>query len=86
MHHRIAVFATMLAMVPFSAGGTDLVVWWDEPYYAEEGEALKEIIAAFEQESGKQVELVFYPQEELPEKILATFEAGQPTLGIGRGT
>ena len=68
----------MLAMAPFSAGGTDLVVWWDEPYYAEEGDALKEIIAAFEQKSGKQVDLVFYPQDELPEKILATFEIGTP--------
>ena len=30
-------------------------------YYAEEDEAVREIIAAFEQESGKEVELVFRP-------------------------
>jgi multiple sugar transport system substrate-binding protein len=68
----------LLLLAPLGARAADLVVWWDEPYYAEEGEALKEIIAAFEQESGKQVELVSYPQEELADKIAATFEAGQP--------
>ena len=56
----------------------DLVVWWDEGYYAEETEAVAEVIAAFEQGSGKQVELVLYPQDELPYKIEAALEAGGP--------
>ena len=41
-------------------------------------EAVGEIIAAFEQGSGKQVELVLHPQAELPDKIVAALEAGQP--------
>ena len=44
-------------------------MWWEEGYYAQEDEAVREIIAAFEQETGKQVELVFYSQDELPEKL-----------------
>ena len=43
-----------------SAPAADLVVWWEKGLYAEEDEALKEIVAAFEQETGKQVELAFH--------------------------
>ena len=46
--------------------------------YPQEDEAVKETIAAFEQGSGKQIELVFYEQAELPEKLKAALEAGQP--------
>jgi multiple sugar transport system substrate-binding protein len=53
-------------------------VWWDEGYYAEEGEAVREIVAAFEQKTGKQVELVFHSEAEHPEAILAAMAAGQP--------
>ena len=34
-------------------------MWWEEGFNAEEDAAVKETIAAFEQGSGKQVELVF---------------------------
>ena len=78
MRGRNAVLAAMLAMAPLGAQGADLVVWWDEPYYAEESEALKDIIAAFEQGSGKQVDLVFHPGDELPKAIDAALEAGDP--------
>jgi multiple sugar transport system substrate-binding protein len=78
MRIRAAALATALAMAPPCARGADLVVWWDEGYYPQENEAVKEIIAAFEQESGKQVELVFHPGDEHPEAIDAALEAGQP--------
>ena len=54
------------------------MVWWDEGYYAEEGEAVREIVAAFEQQTGKKVELVLHPQDEHLEKIEAALAAGQP--------
>ena len=44
----------------------------------QEDEAVREIVATFEQESGKQVELVFQQQNELPQKILAALDAGHP--------
>jgi hypothetical protein len=67
-----------LILAPLGAQAADLVVWWDEAYYPQEDEALKEIIAAFEQGTGKQVEVTFYPDSELPTKIDAAIEAGQP--------
>ncbi len=65
-------------MAPLGSEAADLVVWWEEGFYTQEDEAVEEIIAAFEQGSGKQVELVFLPQAELPDKIVAGLEAGQP--------
>ena len=79
MMHAHAVLVTLaLILAPLGARAADLVVWWEKGDYAQEDEALREIIAAFEQESGKQVELVLHPQEELPDKIEAALEAGQP--------
>jgi ABC-type glycerol-3-phosphate transport system substrate-binding protein len=76
---RKAVFlAAMLVMAPLGARGADLIVWWDEGYYPEEDAALREIIAAFEQETGKQVALVQFQQNELPHDIGAALEVGQP--------
>jgi multiple sugar transport system substrate-binding protein len=54
------------------------VVWWEKGFYPQEDEAVREIIAAFEQDSGKHVELVFPELEEFPSKVLAALEAGQP--------
>jgi multiple sugar transport system substrate-binding protein len=73
-----AVLGASLMLASVGARGADLVVWWDEGYYLEEQDAVREIIAAFEQGSGKQVELVLYPQDKLPYKIRAALEAGQP--------
>jgi multiple sugar transport system substrate-binding protein len=78
MRRQAIVLAAALAMAPLGAQAADLVVWWDQGYYAEEDEAVREVIAAFEQETGKQVELVFHPEGEHPEAIVAALEAGQP--------
>jgi multiple sugar transport system substrate-binding protein len=60
------------------------VVWWEKGYYAQEDDAVREIVAAFEQGSGKQVELVFQQQEEFPKKIIAALETGQlPDFAFG---
>jgi multiple sugar transport system substrate-binding protein len=78
MRIRAVVLAAAIVMAPLGARGADLVVWWDKGYYAQEDEALREIIAAFEQETGNKVELRLYPSDELPGAILAALEAGQP--------
>jgi multiple sugar transport system substrate-binding protein len=74
----MVLFATALGVAPLGAKAADLVVWWEQGYYAEENAAVRETVAAFEQDTGDQVELVFYPQAELPGKIVAALEAGQP--------
>jgi multiple sugar transport system substrate-binding protein len=78
MRIRAAALAAMVTIAPLGARAADLVVWWEEGYYAQEDEAVQEIIAAFEQDSGTQVDLVFHPQADLPDKIAAGLSAGQP--------
>jgi multiple sugar transport system substrate-binding protein len=78
MWSRILIVVAAIVLAPLGAKAADLVVWWQEGYYAEEDEAVGEIITAFEQESGKQVELVLRPMEEMPDKITAALAAGRP--------
>ena len=73
-----ALLAAALILTPLGAIAADLVVWWEKGYYAQENEAVAEIIAAFEQKTGQQVELVFVGQDELPVRIEAALEAGRP--------
>ena len=54
------------------------MVWWEKGFYPQEDEAVREIVAAFEQETGKQVELDFLSEDELPGKLEAAIKAGQP--------
>src|SRR5262245_15640705 len=78
MRLRAVVFTVTLAMAPLGAKSADLVVWWEKGFYPQEDEAPAEIVAAFEQETGKQVELVFHERGKSPEAIVAALEAGQP--------
>ena len=75
---RAAILAAALILAPLSARAADLVLSWHKAHHAQEDEALREVVAAFEQETGKQVETVFVPLEEQPTTIEATFEAGRP--------
>jgi multiple sugar transport system substrate-binding protein len=65
-------------LVPFGARAADLVIWWDKPFYAQEDDALREVITAFEQRSGKRVELDHLELTEFEEKLPAAIEAGRP--------
>ena len=73
-----ALLAAMLILAPLSARSADLVVWWSEGYTNQEDEAVRKVIAAFEEKTGKQVELVFHPEPELPDTVVAAVEAGEP--------
>ena len=84
MRARAVVLAAALVLAPLVAQAADLVVWWDKAFYAEEEEALQETIAAFEQKTGKRVELVFHPDNELPGKLVAALASGQaPDFAFG---
>jgi multiple sugar transport system substrate-binding protein len=78
MRNRALVLAAAIVMTPLGAKGADLVVWWYKGGYAQEDEALREVIAAFEQGSGKRVELILYPDEELPQKLKVALDEGRP--------
>ena len=77
MRAQAVLVALALVLAPLGAQAADLVVWWEKGYYAEEDEAVREIIAAFEQETGEHVELTLLIKDELPGKIAAALEAGQ---------
>jgi multiple sugar transport system substrate-binding protein len=65
-------------VVPLGAKAADLVVWWEEGGYPEEDRAVAELVAAFEQKTGKQVELLQPTEDELFAKIEAALAVGQP--------
>jgi len=78
MRLHTIVLAAALILAPLGAGAADLVVWWEKGFYAEEDEAVREIIAAFELHSGKQVELVQPTQDEMVDLAPAAVDTGAP--------
>ena len=78
MRARAVVLALAIVLTPLGAWGADLVVWWDKPVYPKEQEALNDTVLAFEQETGKQVELVLYPQQDLVDNLVKALEVGHP--------
>ena len=75
MRGRLVLVALAIATAPPGAKAADLVVWREKGQYVEEDEALRDTIAAFEQGSGKQVELVLHEGTVLPDKIDAALAA-----------
>ena len=67
-----------IVMAPLGGNAADLVVWWEEGFYPQADEAVVEIIAAFEQETGKEIELVQYPQDDMLNKAKSALQAGAP--------
>src|SRR3954453_16994861 len=59
MRVRAVLLAAALALVPFGAHPADLVVWWTKGFYPAEDQAVRELVAAFEKETGKEVQLAF---------------------------
>ena len=77
MRARAVVLAVALALAPLGAQAADLVVWWEQGFYPQANEAVRETVAAFEK-TGKQVELVQPAQDEVFGKVQAALAAGQP--------
>ncbi|MGH6920398.1 MAG: ABC transporter substrate-binding protein, partial [Geminicoccaceae bacterium] len=78
MRRQVIGVVAALVITPLGAKAADLVVWWSKGYYAQEDEAVSEIVATFEQKTGKQVELALHPEQELPDQLVAAVEAGRP--------
>ena len=78
MRTDTVALVAILLLTPLGARAADLVVWWEKGYYAQEDDAVREIIAAFEQKTGKRVELVQPSQDDMEAKVLAAVEAGEP--------
>jgi multiple sugar transport system substrate-binding protein len=78
MLRPIVLLAAALALLPLGAQAADLVVWWEKGWYPEEDNAVAELVAAFEDKTSKQVELLQPTMDELFDKIEAALAAGEP--------
>jgi multiple sugar transport system substrate-binding protein len=78
MPRQAIALAAALVMTPPGAKATDLVVWWQKGTYAQEDEALRDVTAAFEQDSGKKVELSLLEESEFQGKVVAALQANLP--------
>lgn len=58
------------------AAGHTITVWWNQGFYPTEDQALRNVIAAYEKESGNKVDLTFYNGSDLPAKIIAALTTG----------
>jgi ABC-type glycerol-3-phosphate transport system substrate-binding protein len=75
---------SVFALAPLDAQAADLVVWWEKGFYPQEDEAVREIVAAFEQKTGSQVDLVLLDEEELPKTFAVALAASEPPdFGFG---
>ncbi len=73
-----ALVAWALLLTPLGARAADFVVFWETGSYPQEEAAAREIVAAFEQETGKHVEITFYPIEEVSANAEAALQTGRP--------
>jgi multiple sugar transport system substrate-binding protein len=74
----LALVLAALIFMTFGAQAADLVVWWDKGFFPQADEAVTEIVAAFEQDTGKEVELVQPEQAEIQQRAEAALAARQP--------
>lgn len=75
---RGLVAATFMSALAGQALAADLTIWWNKSYYPEEDQQFDKIVADFEKRTGKDVEYVYYTNEDVPRKILAALTAGEP--------
>ena len=78
MRARAVALAVAIVLAPLGAQSADLVVWWEQGFNPEEDAAVREVVAAFEQKTGKQVELDLPPHDDIEARIVAAVSAGQP--------
>ena len=78
---RGVVFALLpvgLLLAPLTLKAADLVVWWEKGFYPQADEAVAEIVAAFERQTGKKVELLQPLQDTILDESIAAVQAGTP--------
>jgi multiple sugar transport system substrate-binding protein len=78
MRAPAVLLALAIVLAPLGARAADLVVWWEKGFYPQEDDAVREIVAAFEQKTGNRVELVQPTQDEIFHKAEDALAAGHP--------
>jgi len=62
MRKQSIVLAAAIILAPLGTQGANLAVRWAKGYHDQEDEALRDTIAAFEQDTGKQATRTAWPQ------------------------
>jgi multiple sugar transport system substrate-binding protein len=78
MRARAVILAVAIAITPLGARAADLVVWWEKGFYPRADEAIRETVAAFEQDTGNEVEFVQPAQNQVFDRVQTALAAGQP--------
>jgi multiple sugar transport system substrate-binding protein len=78
MRLAAVVLAFVLALAPLGTRGADLVVWWEQGFYPQADQGVRETVATFEQDTGKQVELVQPAEDEIMKRAASALQAGAP--------
>ena len=55
-----------------------LTIWWNRSYYLQEDEALEEVIAAWQSQTGKQIDFSFVSQDDILKDTINALKAGNP--------
>ena len=87
MKRLLALFvAAFMLTAPALAHAQDkLVIWWNKSFVPPQDEAMKDIVARWEKQSGKSADLSFFSLEDHPKRVIAAFEAGNvPDVDFGQ--
>jgi len=75
-----AVCMCVLALAAFprlALAGQTVTVWWNQGFYPAEDQAMRDVVAAWEKQSGNTIDLTFYNGSDLPAKIISALTTGQ---------
>jgi multiple sugar transport system substrate-binding protein len=75
---RALLAASCLGLAAGPLAAADLTIWWNKSYYPEEDQQFDKIVSDYEAATNKDVEYVYYTNEDVPKKVLAALSAGQP--------
>ncbi len=60
-----------------SQAAETVTVWWNQGYYPAEDQALKDMVGAWEKQTGNTINLTIYNGSDLPAKIISAITTGQ---------
>jgi multiple sugar transport system substrate-binding protein len=66
-----------LTPAPVAAAGQTVTVWWNQGFYPAEDQAMRDVVAAWEKQTGNKLDLTFYNGSDLPAKIVSAITTGE---------
>ncbi len=73
----LAIVGWLASPLPASAAGRTITIWWNQGFYSAEDQAMKEMVADWEKQSGDKIDITFYNGSDLPAKIISAITTGE---------